>query len=86
MRGFGALLVLVIGCSRTFSGEAVQPNPLARPTETLRSSETITIVRGDMDLLAPEDAHGMGDSSPMHNRRYPLVNEAIGALRARMKI
>ena len=26
------------GCSRTFTGEAVQPNPLLRPTETLRDS------------------------------------------------
>ena len=72
-----ALVVLVVaGCTRTFHGEAVQPNPLARPTEVLRSSEKISIITGDMDLEAPENADGTREVSQMHNRRYPLHNEA----------
>ena len=53
------LLVMVValaGCSRTFSGTAVQPNPLVNQHETLRDSEKITIVRGDMELEMPDDA------------------------------
>ncbi|MDB4963014.1 MAG: hypothetical protein JWP01_3013 [Myxococcales bacterium] len=64
------------GCSRTFSGEAVQPNPLARPNETLRSSEKITIVRGDMELDAPDPAQSTQRASVLHNHKYPLFNQA----------
>jgi guanylate kinase len=53
----GLVLVAVTGCARTFKGEAVQPNPLAHPTETLRESEKITIVTGDMELAAPASAN-----------------------------
>src|SRR5262245_47736876 len=59
MRGFGVLvlgLTVTAGCARTFHGSATQPNPLAVPNETLRSSERITIVRGDMELEAPDPA------------------------------
>jgi hypothetical protein len=79
MRGLGALVVGIVvatGCSRTFSGEAVQPNPLARPNETLRSSEKITIVRGDMELDAPDPAAASQRASVLHNHKYPLFNQA----------
>jgi hypothetical protein len=80
------LLLLVFGClgsaacTRTFAREAVQPNPLVAPTETLRTSQKITIVTGDMDLDIPE-SNGCGGSSncnatTYHNKHYPLYNEA----------
>lgn len=64
------------GCSRTFSAEVVQPNPLARPTETLRDSEPVRIVTGDMELNVPREAEGAQRASILRNRRYPLINEA----------
>ncbi|MGE0870615.1 MAG: hypothetical protein AB7P03_18765 [Kofleriaceae bacterium] len=70
-----ALAISSTGCSRTFSGSATQPNPLVLPTETLRKSETITIVRGDMDLESPEPPSGP-TASLAHNHRYPLLNAA----------
>ncbi len=79
MRGFGALiigLVAMAGCSRTFHGTAIQPNPLAKPNETLRQSEKITIVRGDMELEAPDQPSPTQRASVMHNHRYPLLNAA----------
>ncbi len=63
-------------CSRTFKGHAVQPNPLANQNETLRESEKITIVRGDMDLEEPDPASGAGTASAVRNHHYPLLNEA----------
>jgi hypothetical protein len=87
MRGTRMLVVLVglAACSRTFKGEATQPNPLANPTETLRQSERITIVRGDMELAAPSS--GAQYTTTMlgaetqrakvaRNNRYPLLNQA----------
>jgi len=68
-----------LGCSRTFRAEAVQPNPMANTTETLRSSETITIVTGDMELEAPdapENNKRADQATVAHNHRYPLFNEA----------
>jgi hypothetical protein len=73
---WGLVLVALVGCSRTFAKEAVQPNPLLHPTETLRSSERITIVTGDMDLEQPEPANGYGNASQAHNHHYPLLNQA----------
>ena len=67
------------GCTRTFAKEAVQPNPLVHPTETLRTSEKITIVTGDMDLEAPAPAEWNPNSinaSLIHNHMYPLFNQA----------
>ncbi|HSD86407.1 MAG TPA: hypothetical protein VLB44_02795, partial [Kofleriaceae bacterium] len=61
---------------RTFKGVAVQPNPLANQNETLRSSEKITIVRGDMELEMPDDPAPAQRASIIHNHRYPLYNEA----------
>jgi hypothetical protein len=67
------------GCTRTFAQEAVQPNPLVHPTETLRTSEKITIVTGDMDLDQPGPAEYSRSSmtgSVAHNHHFPLFNEA----------
>jgi hypothetical protein len=69
-------MVAMAGCTRTFEKEAVQPNPLAHPTETLRTSEPITIVTGDMELEQPDPASGYYSSSPIHNHHYPLFNSA----------
>jgi hypothetical protein len=76
----GAMVAMTIGwlgCSRTFHAEAVQPNPLAMPTDTLRTSEKLTIVTGDMELEAPDapDPKEKG-ASIVHNHRYPLINQA----------
>jgi hypothetical protein len=69
-------VVGLLGCTRTFTAEAVQPNPIAEPTETLRSSEPITIVTGDMELEQP-DAPRKGETVRIvHNHRYPLYNVA----------
>lgn len=64
------------GCTTTFAKEAVQPNPLRHPRETLRDSEPIAIVTGDMDLEEPDPASGYETASPVHNHRYPLINMA----------
>lgn len=77
--GPGALVLAVVaaaGCSRTFTGHAVQPNPLVNPNETLRVSEPITIVRGDMDLEAPDPATVTHRASVARNQKYPLLNRA----------
>jgi hypothetical protein len=73
---WGLVVVALASCTRTFVGEAVQPNPLVKPTETLRTSERISIITGDMDLDAPDPASGTRDASPIHNHHYPLHNEA----------
>jgi hypothetical protein len=73
------LLVVVValaGCTRTFKATVVQPNPMVNQHETLRVSEPVTIVRGDMDLEAPAPATGAGNASPARNRHYPLINRA----------
>lgn len=73
--GLGVIGVLAAtGCHRTFSGQVTQPNPLAAPTETLRDSEKITIITGDMDLNAPRAVQRSG--SVMVHQRIPLHNEA----------
>lgn len=76
----GARLLVVVaalaGCNRTFTGVAVQPNPLANQNETLRESEKITIVRGDMELEAPQDPGPAQRVAVVNNNRYPLLNQA----------
>src|SRR6187431_2934093 len=72
--------ILATGCVRTFRGHATQPNPLADPNETLRQSEKITIVTGDMELDAVAPAEP-GQRASMVNRvggsnKYPLINQA----------
>ncbi len=89
MLGLRLLLVtvtLVGGCSRTFKGVAVQPNPLADQHETLRQSEKITIVRGDMELMEPDPANDAQRVSVMHHHRYPLLNEAMFTMVSRDRL
>lgn len=69
-------LLLVGGCTRTFKATAVQPNPLVNTNETLRSSEKITIVRGDMELEMPDAAAPAQRASIANHNRYPLFNVA----------
>lgn len=85
MRGFHAVIAILVvtsvaGCARTFRGEATQPNPLAHPTETLRHSEKITIVTGDMELTQvhpPETGQRVGLVNRVGgSSKYPLVNQA----------
>jgi hypothetical protein len=71
-----ALALAWPGCTRTFRAEAVQPNPVAVPTETLRQSEKVTIVTGDMELEAPYAAEPAQRATVLHNLRYPLINQA----------
>jgi hypothetical protein len=85
LRGVVALLVLA-GCSRTFKGEAVQPNPLLRPNETLRVSEPITIVRGDMELNVPDPAQVTQRASVAKHNRFPLYNQASFTIVSRDRI
>ena len=71
-------------CSRTFHTTVVQPNPLVRPTETLRESEPAVIITGDMELNAPQTPEGSQahkentsvGAEIMHKHRYPLENRA----------
>jgi hypothetical protein len=83
-------LVAVSGCTTTFHGSAVQPNPVAHPTETLRNSERIRIVTGDMELNAPvsNGCNGSSDcnATTYHNQHYPLLNEASFTLVSRDRL
>jgi hypothetical protein len=85
MRGFRILVlaaftvaisILGSGCARTFRGNTTQPNPLAKPTETLRQSEKITIITGDMELDTPEPPAAAQRVALVKNNRYPLYNQA----------
>jgi len=79
MRGYRGLILMLLlgaGCTKTFKASAVQPNPLANPTETLRSSEKITIVTGDMELDTPAEPEATQRIAIVRNRRYPLYNQA----------
>lgn len=64
------------GCARTFRAEAVQPNPMANPSGTLRISEKVTIITGDMELEAPDAPEPTQEATITRNHRYPLVNQA----------
>ncbi len=68
--------LFVLGCTRTFHGQAVEPNPIAHPEETLRSSERITIVTGDMELSAPRPVASDYEAAPTHTAHWPLINQA----------
>ncbi len=63
------------GCSTTFQSSVTQPNPLMQPLETLRESEEIVIVTGDMELNVPRDGGNSG-GSVLVDERYPLTNSA----------
>ncbi len=69
-------MLAVTGCTRTFRASTVQPNPLAQPNETLRQSERLTIVTGDMELDTPAPAEPTQRASIVRNNRYPLYNQA----------
>ena len=71
-----ALVVGVGACHKTFTGHATQPNPLVSPTETLRESEPITIVTGDMELTLPKAAGTVSHGNLYVSERYPLRNVA----------
>jgi hypothetical protein len=70
-----AALAATGGCSRTFRSSVTQPNPLIQPLETLRESEVIIIVTGDMELNLPADGGASGGALWV-DRRYPLTNKA----------
>jgi hypothetical protein len=79
MRGYRGLILVVLlgtGCTKTFKASTVQPNPLASPTETLRHSEKLTIVTGDMELDTPAPPEATQRASLIRNRKYPLYNQA----------
>jgi hypothetical protein len=69
-------LLLVGACTRTFTAEVTQPNPLAQPTETLRDSEEVTIATGDMELNVPRQPEKGQRVAPMRHNKYPLNNTA----------
>jgi hypothetical protein len=81
MRPFPTAIIALVtvgafGCTRTFHAEAVQPNPMANSIETLRTSEKITIVTGDMELDAPDAPRDDKEASITSTHRYPLLNQA----------
>jgi hypothetical protein len=90
----GARLVMAVlavsGCTTTFHGTAVQPNPVAHPTETLRTSERITIVTGDMELNKPVsngcNASTDCNATTYHNEHFPLINQASFTLVSRDRL
>ena len=69
-------LLWATGCTKTFRASTVQPNPLSEPTETLRHSEKLTIVTGDMELEKPEEPEATQRATQVRNNRYPLYNQA----------
>ena len=72
-----ALAAMTFGaCHRTFSAQVSQPNPLLSPLDTLRDTEVLTIVTGDMELNHPRTARAEGKDSLMSQTRYPLLNRA----------
>jgi hypothetical protein len=70
------VLATAPGCSRTFHAETIQPNPLAHPNETLRQSQPITIVRGDMELDTPAPPEATQRVALIRNNHWPLYNIA----------
>ena len=71
-----ALLVVTAGCSRTFTGQAAQPNPLNQPGFSLRESVPIVIVTGDKDLPRVPVSIDSGGAVWSEFRPYPLRNVA----------
>src|SRR5688500_1231768 len=70
-----AALALGGGCARTFRSAVTQPNPLIQPLETLRESEEVVIMTGDMELNQPAGGGGSGGAA-LVEERYPLTNSA----------
>src|SRR5262245_20932379 len=72
-----AIVALAVGaCSPVFRGAVTQPNPSAAPTETLRISEPVVVITGDMDLNLPAAPADGLPVAVLHTRRYPLHNQA----------
>ncbi len=72
-----ALAAMALGaCHRTFSAQVSQPNPLLSPLETLRDTEVLTIVTGDMELSHPRQSRLQGKDALLRHKRYPLLNKA----------
>ena len=69
-------LAAATGCTRVFKASVVQPNPLVKPTETLRDSERVVIITGDMELNVPRQPEKAQRVSVASHRRYPLENAA----------
>jgi hypothetical protein len=70
-------LPAVVACHKTFRGAASQPNPLSEPNEMLRSSESIRIVTGDMELRVPSPSiSGAGLAATVRRQRVALNNTA----------
>jgi hypothetical protein len=68
---------LLGGCNRTFTGQAVQPNPLAQAGISLRESVPIVIVTGDKDLpKVPTTTGSPGGAVWVDYEPYPLRNVA----------
>jgi hypothetical protein len=80
MRGFLGVAFLVVGvtagCTRTFHGGATQPNPLVSATETLRTSERITIPVSGLGLEQPDAPRDNETVTLVHNHHYMLQNAA----------
>ena len=83
--GLLAVVAVVSGCTRTWHRETVQPNPLAHPQDTLRVSEKITILTGDMELSAPnqndrdlglESTENSSNATVAHFHHWQLINQA----------
>lgn len=68
--------VAATGCNRTFTGQAVQPNPLAQQGVSPRESVPIVIVTGDKDLPKIPTASGSGGAVWVDYEPYPLRNVA----------
>jgi hypothetical protein len=67
----------IAGCTKTWRAHTTQPNPLTLPNETLRESEEVVIITGDMELNAPQNHAPYGSqASVLVEERYPLVNKA----------
>jgi hypothetical protein len=81
-----AFAVVATACTRTWQQEAVQPNPVLHPTETLRVSEKITIVTSQMGLEVPLPAEGVRSAQYTRNRKYPLLNQASFTLVSRDRL
>ncbi len=81
-----ALVGLGAGCTRTFAASVRQPNPLVATTETLRDSEPIVIVTGDMELTQPRAPEATQRVAVARHQRYPLENVAAFTLVSRDRL
>jgi len=81
-----AMAMGAAGCVRTFSAEVRQPNPLEASNETLRDSEPVIIVTGDMELEQPREPEPGQQVALVHNNHYPLENVASFTLVSRDRL